>query len=117
MNDGEDSRPDPDGTVPRAQFPKVRLDTIVLTNVEDEWDLWIARGVSTTQEQKAKVRVAAMIASAIAPQKPEVYVSGTHVDLSVVGQHVRVLRQGCEHLLYRRQFKTFTEFEPPDSES
>lgn len=94
-----------DGRVARVQFPEVEQNTVAVINVGNEWDLWVARGASSSDERDAKVWVQQQIASNMKD-------SGETVDADGVKSHMHLVRQGCERVLFRAMFKIFTDYEP-----
>jgi hypothetical protein len=89
------------GTIGRIPFSPIEVDTIVLTSVENQWDLWIARG-NTQEDEAAVLEYVTSIAAARAG-----------ITTANARQNIRIMRQGCERVTYRRYFKVLTDFEPP----
>lgn len=55
--------PDADGVIKRMEFPAVDLSTMVVVNVDDQYYLWISRGVSADDEQGAKTFMSSKVQS------------------------------------------------------
>ena len=89
------------GTISRIPFSPIELDSIVVSNVSHQWDIWISRGNSQADEESVTKYVINLAAAA------------QGVDYSVASRNVRIVRQGCERVTYRRYFKVLTDFEPP----
>ena len=89
------------GSIGRIPFSPIEVDTIVLTSVENQWDLWIARG-NTQEDEEAVVEYVTSLAAARAG-----------ITNANARQNIRIMRQGCERVTYRRYFKVLTDFEPP----
>lgn len=93
--------PNESGGIGRIPFCPIEVDTIVLTSIENQWDIWIARG-NSPEDEEAALRYVVSIAAARADSSEDA-ARGT----------IRILRQGCERVTYRRYFKVLTDFEPP----
>jgi hypothetical protein len=93
--------PNEAGTIRRIPFSPIELDTIVLTSVDNQWDIWIARGNSPEDEEAAMKYVI------------NCAVSRAGCTEAVARNSIRVMRQGYERVTYRRYFKVLTDFEPP----
>ena len=89
------------GIISRIPFPPIELDTIIVSNVHNQYDVWISRGNSPTDELNA-LKFISNLASV-----------NRGVTEDVASKDIRVVRQGCERVTYRRYFKVLTDFEPP----
>lgn len=98
------ANPGPEGEVPRLSFVPIEIDTIAVVNHGMQWDIWVSRGVSTADEANAKASISRLAISK-AP-------NSTSFDSIISNQYVRVVRQGCERVLFRQHFKFITDFEP-----
>lgn len=96
--------PDVDGEVPRLAFVSIEIDTIAVLNHGIQWDLWVSRGARAADEANAKAFVSRLAVSR-AP-------SSTSFDSIISNQYLRVVKQGCERILFRQHFKFITDFEP-----
>lgn len=93
--------PNEAGSIRRIPFSPIELDTIILTSVDNQWDIWIARGNSPEDEEAAMKYVI------------NCAVSRAGCTEAVARNSIRVMRQGYERVTYRRYFKVLTDFEPP----
>lgn len=90
--------PDENGSLQPSPFPEILPNTIVFVNMDTEWELWIARGVTPSDETKAKEFLSTIISNWI-----ERKMSGGSRKVPVVNVHV--IRQGCERSLFRAMFE------------
>ena len=102
--------PDENGTIGRIPFVPIEVDTVAISNIEDQWDVWISRGNGPEMEDRIKKFVVDM---AVAKLEENSEMQATGVDRIVVSKSVRIVYQGLERVLYRRYFKVLTDYEPP----
>lgn len=102
--------PDENGTIGRIPFVPIEVDTVAISNIEDQWDVWISRGNGPEMEDRIKKFVVDM---AVAKLEENSEMQATGVDRIVVSKNVRIVYQGLERVLYRRYFKVLTDYEPP----
>lgn len=89
------------GIISRIPFPPIELDTIIVSNIHNQWDVWVSRGNSPTDELNALKYVSNLAAVC------------RGVTEDIASKDIRIVRQGCERVTYRRYFKVLTDFEPP----
>ena len=102
--------PDENGTIGRIPFVPIEVDTVAISNIEDQWDVWVSRGNGPEMEDRIKKFVVDM---AVAKLEENSEMQATGVDRIVVSKNVRIVYQGLERVLYRRYFKVLTDYEPP----
>lgn len=95
------------GGVPRLAFVPIKLNTVAVVNYADQWDLWIARGVTAPDEKAVLDYIMRLSASRSG--------NGLLSAMATVAKNpnVRVVRQGCERVLFRETIRVLTDFEPP----
>jgi hypothetical protein len=92
--------PDEEGTIDRIPYAPIDTNTIIVSSVDSQWDVWISRGV-TSEEEKAAV---AWVYDLVYPDANIRIIDKSH--------NIRIIRQGCERVTYRRNFKVLTDYEP-----
>ena len=100
------AHPDNLGTVPRVTFVPIEINTVAYVNTGDQWDIWIARGVETEDEQN----IISFVESSVIDQ---LALGSSAFKKDILSQYIKIVRQGEEHTLFRRPLKIFTDFEPP----
>lgn len=101
------SSSDEAGTVPRLAFVPIELNTVAVLNYADQWDVWIARGVTAADEKAVLDYIMRLSASRSG--------NGLLSAMATVAKNpnVRITRQGCERILFRETIRMLTDFEPP----
>lgn len=102
--------PDENGAIGRIPFVPIEVDTVAVSSIEDQWDIWISRGNGPELEDRIKKFVVEM---AIARLEENAELQASGVDRIVVSKNVRIIYQGLERVMYRRYFKVLTDYEPP----
>lgn len=93
------------GAVPRLDFVPVELNTVAVLTYGDQWDIWVARGVSAADEKIAVDYITKL--AALRSEQVSIITSVAK------NPNVRVTKQGCERVLFREHLRMLTEFEPP----
>jgi hypothetical protein len=100
------AHPNVDGVVPRVDFVHIEKNTLAYIKVGDQYDLWIARGVSPEQEQYAVAYMERLL-------DHEVFEDAqASANKSRFVPYFQVVYQGEERYAFRRPLKIFTDFEP-----
>jgi hypothetical protein len=87
---------DDHGKIDRIPFAPVESNSIVVLNVGDQWDIWIARGNTIAEESSAKRKITSLVMTQL------------ECDRSVANTKIRFSYQGCERVMFRRHFKVLT---------
>jgi len=99
------AHPDSEGAVPRVDFVNIEKDTIAYVVIGQQYDLWLARGVSDTLHQDAISYMEKMV-------ERDLFDEVLGLDKAKLVQHLQVVYQGEERYAFRKPLKIFTEFEP-----
>lgn len=99
------AHPDSEGAVPRVDFVSVEKDTIAYVVIGQQYDLWLARGVSDILQQNAISYMEKMV-------ERDLFEEVIGLEKSKLVQHLQVVYQGEERYAFRKPLKIFTEFEP-----
>ena len=103
------------GAVPRLNFVPIEMNTIAVVKYAEQWDIWISRGCSAYDEDLARSYITRLAASRAAAQSngsSEVTASALDV-LKAGNTNIRIVKQGCERVLFRCHMKVLTDYEPP----
>lgn len=102
-------QPDELGKVPRINFPPILSpSSIIVVQVGEHWDIWVSRGAEREPDLEKDVKAfVTRIVMARNANDPD-------MNAFFALEYIRIVRQGCERVLFRRHFKIFTDFEPPD---
>jgi hypothetical protein len=98
-----------EGVMPRINFPPILSpSSIIVVQVGDFWDLWISRGAEKEPDLEKDVK--AYITKKITQR----HADDPDMNAFFALEYIHIVRQGCERVLFRRHFKIFTDYEPPD---
>jgi hypothetical protein len=101
--------PDEEGRVARINFPPIlTASSIIVVQVGEHWDIWISRGAEKDSDLEKDVK--AYVTRLIMQRA----VNDPDMNAFFAQEYIRIVRQGCERILFRRHFKIFSDFEPPD---
>ena len=98
------------GSVPRLRFVDIEKNTIAVVTHGDQWDIWVARGCSVAEEELATSYVNRLAAT----RRGAGPAAASALNALKKGNpNIRVVKQGCERVLFRCLLKALTDFEPP----